>query len=324
MRERSREFRIGAFVVAATGLVVASLFFFGVARRLQHKVKLETYVAGNVDGLTVGSVVKLKGVSVGEVTKISFSWIEYPGGAPPCVVVYFDIAEAVVPAPSTGVTMDEAVLRGLRAIIMPVGITGSAYLALEVVDAAQNPPLAYSWKPGNEVIPSAEGQLSHIVTSVEKTVANLEKLDVERLGARLDHVLQVSDETLGRLSKLDFEQLGANLNQVAATGRTATLEVRALASETRGTLARMHLDALAGDADRLLGGLQQSNAVIQRLVDRLGDVDVRELNDALASTREAARHLNDAIEQLNRYPSGFLLGEKPAPVRSLDESVPRR
>ena len=322
MRERSREFKIGLFVVAAAALVVTALFVFGVARRLQRKVKLETYVAGNVDGLTVGSGVKLKGVSVGEVTKISFSWIDYPGGAPPCVVIYFDVAEAVVPSPSAGITVDESVRRGLRAIITPQGITGSAYLALEVVDPAQNPPLAYSWKPRNEVIPSAESQLSRIVASVEKTAANLEKLDVERLGARLDHALAVADEVLGHLSKIDLERLGASVNQVAATGRAATLELRALASEARGTLSQMHLDALAGDADRLLGGLQQSNAGFQRLVDRLADVDVRELNDTLASTRDAARHLDAAIEQLNRYPSGFLFGKKPEPVRSLDGSAP--
>jgi paraquat-inducible protein B len=322
MRERSRQFKIGLFVLAAMAIVVAALFAFGVERRLQRKVKLETYVAGNVDGLTVGSGVRLKGVNVGEVTKISFSWIEYPGGEPPCVVIYFDVAEAVVPVPASGLTLAEGVRRGLRAITTNQGITGSAYLALEVVDPAQNPPLAYSWSARNEVIPSAESQLSRIVASVEKVVAHLEALDVERLGARLDHTLQTADEVLERLSKLDVGQLGAHVNDAASSARAAALEFRAVASEARGTLSRMHLDALAGDADRLLGGLQESNAGAQRLLDRLGEVDVRELNDTLASTREAARRLNDAIEQLNRYPSGFLFGKKPDPVGSLDGSRP--
>ena len=322
MRERSRQLKIGLFVLAAAAILVAALFAFGVERRLARKMKLETYVAGNINGLTVGSGVKLKGVSVGEVTKISFSWIEYPGGDPACVIIYFDVTEAVVPAPSSGLTLAEGVRRGLRAIITNQGITGSAFLALEVVDPAQNPPLPYSWIPRNYVIPSAESQLSRIVASVEKTVTNLEKLDVGRLGARLDQVLQTADEALERLGKLDFQQLGVNVNQAAASARAAALEFRALASEARGTLNRMHLDAVAGDTDRLLGGLQDSNAKAQRLIDRLADLDVRELNDTLASTREAARHLNDAIEELKRYPSGFLFGEKPEPVRSLDGSRP--
>lgn len=322
MRERSRQLKIGLFVLAAAAILVAALFAFGVERQLTRKVKLETYVAGNVDGLTVGSGVKLKGVSVGEVTKISFSWIEYPGGEPACVIVYFDVTEAVVPAPSSGLTLADGVRRGLRAIITNQGITGSAFLALEVVDPAQNPPLPYSWSPRNFVIPSAESQLNRIVASVEKAVANLEKLDVGRLGARLDRALQTADQALERLAKLDFEQLGANVNQAAAGARAAAFEFRAVASEARGTLSRMHLDAVAGNADRLLGGLQDSNAKVQRLVDRLADVDVRELNETLASTRDAARNLNDALEELKRYPSGFLFGEKPDPVRSLDGSRP--
>ena len=322
MRERSRQFKIGLFVLAAAAILVTALFAFGVERRLVRKVKLETYVAGNVDGLTVGSVVKLKGVSVGEVKKISFSWIEYPGGGPPYVVIYFDVAEAVVPAPAAGVTLDEGVRRGLRAIITSQGITGAAFLALEMVDPTENPPLSYSWTPRNAVIPSAESQLSRIIASVEKTAANLEKLDVGGLGARVDRTLQTADEALGRLAKLDLEQLGANVNHAAATAGAAAVEFRAVASEARGTLSRMHLDMVAGDAHRLLGGLRESNAGVQRLVDRLADVDVRELNDAVSSTRDAARHLNDAIEQLNRYPSGFLFGEKPEPVRSLEESKP--
>jgi ABC-type transporter Mla subunit MlaD len=322
MRKRSSQFKIGLFVLAAAAIVVAALFAFGLERRLARKVKLETYVAGNVDGLAVGSGVKLKGVSVGEVTKISFSWIEYPGGEPACVVIYFDVTEAVVPAPSSGLSLAEGVRRGLRAIITNQGITGSAFLALEVVDPAQNPLLPYSWNPRHEVIPSAESQLSRIVASVEKTAANLEKLDVGRLGARLDHTLQTADEVLERLASIDLERLGVNVNQAAAGARAAALEFRAVASEARGALSRMHLDAVAGDADRLLGGLQESNAKVQRLLDRLGDVDVRELNDTLASARDAARRLDDTIDELKRYPPGFLFGEKPDPVRSLDESRP--
>jgi paraquat-inducible protein B len=322
MRERSRQFKIGLFVLAAAAVFVGALFAFGVERRLQRKVRLETYVAGNVDGLGVGSRVTLKGVSVGEVTKISFSWIEYPGGDPPCVVVYFDVAEAVVPSPSAGLSIAEGVRRGLRAIVTTQGITGSAFLALEVVDPARNPPLKYSWNARNEVIPSAESQLSRIIASAEKAVSNLERLDVAQVGARLDRTLQTADELLGKVSRIDFEQIGTEVQQATATARAAAREFQKVARDARGTLSRMQLDAIAGDARRLLGGLEESNARVQRLVDRLGDVDVRELNGVLASTRDAARRLNDTVEQLNRYPSGFFFGKEPDPVRSLDSSRP--
>ena len=47
----------------------------------------ETYTTGDVDGLSVGSVVKLRGVAVGKVTEIGFSWNMYEVGQPACVVV---------------------------------------------------------------------------------------------------------------------------------------------------------------------------------------------------------------------------------------------
>ena len=320
MRERTRQFKIGLFVLAAAAILVAAALAFGGRRRFVQRVTLETYVPGNVEGLTVGSAVKLKGVTVGEVTKISFSWVEYPGGEPSAVVVFFDVAEGVLPTPPTGPTFAERARQGLRAIVTTQGITGAAFLALDVVDPTRNPPLSYTWRARNEVIPSAESQLGRILSSVEKATAQLEKLDVERLNARLDRTLQAADEVLEKLSKLDVERLGVNVNRAIGSARGAALEVQAAASDVRGTLRGMHLDEVASDTRRLVVGLQASNASVQRLVDRLAEVDVGELNDSLASTRDAARHLNDAIEDLQRYPSGFLFGEKPEPVRGLDRS----
>ena len=80
----------------------------------------------------------------------------------------------------------------------------------------------------------------------------------------------------------------------------------------------MRLDDVSQDADHLLRGLQDSNAKLQRLIDRFSGVDIRDLNATLAGTRQAARHLNDTIEELRKYPSGFLFGKEPPPARSVD------
>jgi hypothetical protein len=48
-------------------------------------------------------------------------------------------------------------------------------------------------------------------------------------------------------------------------------------------------------------------------------VDVRALNETLAGTRDAARSLNQALDELKRYPSGFLFGGAPPPAPALEE-----
>ena len=58
---------------------------------------------------------------------------------------------------------------------------------------------------------------------------------------------------------------------------------------------------------------------IDRLVDRFSAVDVRQMNETIASARRAAQHLDDAAEELRRYPAGFLFGEAPPRIRGLDE-----
>jgi phospholipid/cholesterol/gamma-HCH transport system substrate-binding protein len=317
MSEQARQFRIGLFVLSSLAILAAALFAFGVRRQLERTRRFETYVTGNADGLTVGAAVKLKGVSVGEVTKVSFSWIEYPGGQPPCVVIYFEAKESVNPTPGSTAALDEEVRRGLRAVITNQGITGAAFLSLEFIDPARNPPLSYSWTPRGYVIPNAESRLSHIVDAVERTLTKLERVDVDRISQSLTRTLQSADAALDKLSQIDAARLSHDLGDAASSTRSAAAEFRALAKEARGTLRGMQLEAVSEDADRLLRGLQDSNAKVQRLVDRFAGVDVRDLNETLAGTREAARHLDDTIEELRKYPSGFLFGKEPPPARSV-------
>ena len=318
MSEQARQFKIGLFVLASLVILAGALFAFGVRRSLERKQQFETYVVGNAGGLTVGAAVKLKGVNVGEVTRISFSWIEYPGGQPACVVIYFEAKESVNPTPGSTAALDEAVRRGLRAIITSQGITGASFLAIDEVDPAKNPPLPYTWKPRSYVIPSAESQLNLIIAAVERTLTKLERLDVERLVERLDRALQSADVAIQKLGRVDAARLSDDLGEAASSTRLAAAEFQALAHEARGTLRGMRLDDVSQDADHLLRGLQDSNAKLQRLIDRFSGVDIRDLNATLAGTRQAARHLNDTIEELRKYPSGFLFGKEPPPARSVD------
>jgi paraquat-inducible protein B len=306
-------FKLGLFVIGGVTLVAVALLAFGLRRRLEQKVEFETYVTDSVGRLRAGSVVKLSGVNVGEVTRLEFSWNEYPGGSPACVVVHFDVLAHALPRP-------QDVPRGLRAVVDTEGITGVTVLSLLNLDPAENPPLQVSWTPHRPVIPSAPSELDRIIRSVRTTLASVQRIDFERIGARLDGLLDAANATLRQLDRLDVQRLSGDLSATADRIGAASDEVGALAREARGAVRGMQLDALGRDASGLVASLRDTNVRLQRLIDRLAEVDATDLHETLDGVHEAVRGLNDVIAQLRGYPSGFFLGDPPPPARSVERS----
>jgi len=303
MSERAHEFKIGLFVLAAVGLIIAGLIAFAFSRDVEPMYHFETYVTGDVEGLSVGSAVTLRGVNVGQVTAIKFSWIECPPGHPGCVVIRFNMARSMGPVRlegDVGGLLHERIEAGLRAVVQGQGITGTSILALKYVDAKKYPPLEFPWTPKSIYIPSAPSEFSQILAAVNATLTNIEKIDFEGIGRTVQ----------GKLDDLDVKAISAELQQLVGESKTTVRDIRT-------QLASMHLEEVGKNANQLLLGLQDTNARLERTANRLSGVDFRNLNDTLAGTREATRELNDVLEELKRYPSGFLFGDPPPPAAAV-------
>ncbi len=319
MSAKANQFRIGIFVVAGVGILTVALFLFGIRSALDPVNRFETYVTGDVEGLSKGSAVKLRGVAVGKVTEIGFSWRIYRDAPPRCIVVRFEVKESVSPVPPGGdkeAEVRRVVEQGFRAIIQSEGITGSSIVALKNLDPKIYPPLAVPWKPRYLYIPSAPSQFGQILASLDRTLANLAALDLAKIGASADRALNSADATIRKLGQLDMPALNRDVNRVATDASAAVREYQGLARDARQTLEALKLERVGADADRLLNDL---DGQLKVLIAKLNAVDVPALNDTLAGTREAARNLNDALEALKTHPSGFLFGAAPAPVSGLSK-----
>jgi hypothetical protein len=324
MSEKASQLRIGIFVVLGVAIILGALFLFGIRSAFQPTYRAETYVPDDVTGLSVGSVVKLRGVDVGKVVEIGFSWNLYETVQPAVVVVRFEVKQNISPEmfrKNFNQALDTVVANGLRAIVQSQGITGTSFLALETLDPKEYPPLKVPWTPKYPYIPSAPSQFGQILASVDKTLSNLSKLDVDKLVSSLDRTLQSVDVVLKKLQDLDVRRISAEAVGTLAGAESAIHEVEGLARDARATLQSMKLGATGENANRLIENL---DARLALLLDKLSAVDVRALNDTLSGTREAARSLNEALEELKRYPSGFLLGGAPPPVPGLQTPVPQR
>jgi hypothetical protein len=319
MSAKANPLRVGIFAVLGAAILAAALFVFGIRSAFQRKYQAETYVVGDVEGLSKGSDVKLRGVVVGKVTEIGFSWKLYRDVPPRCVVVRFTIEQGVTPVGAgedPEAVLNRAVADGFRAIIQAEGITGTSIVALQTIDPKQYPPLSVPWTPRYYYIPSGPSAFGQILASLNRTLSNLATLDLKKIGESADRALDSADAAFRKIGQLDTPGISRDIHGVAAKVGSALGEYEGLGQDARRTLQAMQLDKLGPDADVLV---KNTDAELRVLLAKLSAIDIQALNDTLAGTRQAARNLNEAFEALRAHPSGFLFSGPPPPVSGRDK-----
>ena len=174
MNHATNNFKIGLFTLGGVVILIVGVLAFGARGYLKPTSMFETYITGDVTGLSVGSPVELRGVQVGKVKRIGFSWIDYQLTQPSYIVVDFEVQNDVSPMPPGETQWDPlkaAVERGLRARVKNKGITGTSILSLEYVNPSQSPPIQFPWKPRYIYIPAAPGQFMRIARFRRKIFA---------------------------------------------------------------------------------------------------------------------------------------------------------
>src|SRR5690606_1742950 len=116
---------------------------------------METYINGSVQGLTVGSPLKLRGVPIGTVSSIEFSNIRYEGkkaeGEQRGYVVVVMEVEGDAFGTDRPESVQERVARavelGYRVRMTTVGITGNNFMEIDRFVPERYPPLPFNWEP---------------------------------------------------------------------------------------------------------------------------------------------------------------------------------
>jgi ABC-type transporter Mla subunit MlaD len=321
MSAKTNDFKIGTFVLAGVALLLLGLFAFGARSYFEKTIKFETYITGDVDGLSEGSPVKLRGVPVGKVTSIGFSWHEYPEAADNFVVVRFEVRANVSPMEFNKAAqqrLEEQIDRGMRARVQGQGITGTSIISLDHVDPTNNPPMQITWKPRDFYIPSAPSVFGQMLASIEKSLHNFEKLDLRALGQSAEKVLHSVDKVVQKLDGVDFPGLGTNVNRLVSDLRGTSARLQTFLDDAGGTLKDMRLPHVAQNADQLIAGVEQTNLKLQSLLDNLLGLDLAPVSGTLLNARDATANLNDALRELKDYPSGFIFGQPPPPAKSVE------
>lgn len=319
MSIKAHHFRIGVFVLAGVALFVAALFAVGLKAYFGKSDKFETCVTGKVENLSVGALVKLRGVTVGKVSAIEFAGTEYPDFTEQYVIIQFEIPRGTVWSAETKdiqKRLNREAARGLRARVEAQGFVGANILALEYVDPEVYPPEPIPWTPKHYYIPSAPSQFNRVMASLEKSLRHAENLDFVGLAQRADKLLDAANRLAGNVNQIDFKELGTNAVSLIVDFRETTHGLQRTLADAQSAINGADLPGVSHETAALLAKLSSAATELRHV---LSTVDTGELNSSLVNVRSATDELIVLIRDLQQRPSSVLFSRSPRPLTELQK-----
>jgi len=323
MASRASFVRVGLLLLVGTAVLIGMVLFLA-GGRLRNGHMYESYFRESVQGLTVGSPVKYRGVTMGEVTDMGLTGVEYGTTAASAntnnqyqtVYVRYRIDTAKLgEVPDTSA----AVKAGLRARLASAGLTGLVYLELDFLPdppAPRSPP----WTPKAEFIPAVPSTLSQVQDAATNIASRLSKLDIEAL---LNNLIGLTGDLREQVDSGDLKQIltttktqlqHADIAGAVTALRDTTKSVQAMlegpelkAAVKNADLTSQRLAEATAKLPALISALQ---ATVQRTDGRTADI-VAQLAPILRDTQATVANLRDTSEQLRRDPGQVLFGAPP-------------
>lgn len=184
-------FRLGVFVLAAIGVLVAVILIFGSGKFFKKSFYLETYIKQSVTGLDSGAAVRFRGVKIGQVTSIGLTGDSYEKNLPfdkrrQYVVVRMKIFGEEL----TEEQLNHFIKDNMRARVKSMGITGVNYIEFDFVSSAtEYPTLPYDWEPEYPVLPSMPNQTDEIISGIQKFIDSANQMNIDSTQKKVDEVL---------------------------------------------------------------------------------------------------------------------------------------
>ncbi|MDH6302651.1 ABC-type transporter Mla subunit MlaD [Polynucleobacter sphagniphilus] len=283
-------FRLGLFVLAAIGVLIAVILIFGSGQLFKRSFTIETYIKQSVTGLDTGAAVRFRGVAIGQVTSIGLSGDIYEKDLPienrrEYVVVRMQIFGDKIEDSA----LETFIKDNLRARVKSMGITGVNYIEFDFVNSTSLvPPLAYSWKPTYPVIPSLPNQTDEIISGIQKLISSLNEMNIDQTEKKFDALL-------GNLNVLLAGDAKNNSGVI-----TAVRDLNVLLDRIAKVTDKGELDVLMRELVGAMVTLRQTLASVQ------GDTSV-----TMENLRQTSEQLNEFSRIASQSPSSLIWSSPP-------------
>jgi len=295
---------VGLFVILGFLALAASLVLLAGKTRPIHVMEAETLIAESVNGLDVGAPVRFRGVKIGEVTEIGLANLLYETDSD-LVVVRFQLTSSRPDDSRHKIRrrIEERIERGLRVRLSLTGISGVAYLEMDV---DPNAPVGYPAISDERLyVPAKSSTLTSMMDKMQAALDTFNDSDFAGL-------VRVMTETTVRIGEGVDELRLADRSAEAGTligrldGFVTRLEADfgVLVGEARGAVARVDGAATSlGDAADSYAALARSPGIESTIanVEAASKSVVRtaERIEAIAGTTGVAvEELRGAIDQV--------------------------
>lgn len=313
---KANYFKFGVFLVVAAALLVVALVILGAGAFQPKGEYFETFFDGSVSGLSPGAPVELQGVKMGQIESVGFAREVYDIplalaatlGEARLVRVTFSVDRRFAGELST----DERQARrrrevhsGLRMRLESNLITGQAYLQGTYVDPNRFPVPKLAWETELPFVPSVPSQFATLKDSVDRVLAKLDELDIQRLFDHLDDLILTADRAVqdanvavlrehvkglladarGKVQEIDAKRIGKQVEGLVANADGAVTEVRA------------KIDAV--NAQKISQQIETTLATLDRTV---ADANVAGLAQEIRSLFAEARVTNTHLQELLARP----------------------
>jgi paraquat-inducible protein B len=285
MSKKANPALIGGFVLLALIIAVAAILFLGSGQIFKDSTQYILYFEGDLSGLDVGAPVTYRGVTIGQVRKISLVYDHKDGSI--SIPVIIEIMQGSVAEDN----LDDAhekedqterlIQRGMRARLA----TSSLVTGKLKVDLDHYPGTKIVYRAGDHPlveIPTIPGALDTLAKRISDLPLEEIVVDLRETTAGISELVQS-----GALEKT-VEELNHTLRSISTAVNSAEL------AETVITLR----DSLA-----------QSRDLIHEF--RVGAKPIRrELTVAIEEFGEAARVARSFIDYIERHPESLLRGKE--------------
>lgn len=291
----TNHWKLGLFLLVGLLAMIAALFWLGARRFQRTSFPAVSYFDESVQGLDVGSPVKFRGVTVGNVADITIA----PDHRHVQVTsdIYVDALTRLGlgdRAPKKG---EEFINPLLRVQLVAAGITGVRFLQTDFFHPGRYPEPILPFEPPWNYIPSAPSTLKSVGDTAVEVVNRLPDLET-----RISETLATMNTTLGSI-----DHFVTGLQNESGSFDRLLVQLRA---------TTIHLDATveAAQLASTTTAIRSAAGTVAETATGFGEMR-EDLQASLATLRETLDSVRTVADSLERDPSVLLRGPRSdAPV----------
>ena len=291
---------IGGFLIGAIGLIVLIFILFGTGKYFVEKYEYVIYFRDSIEGLSVGSPVKIRGVNIGSVKKITPMFAEDKSFFVEVLIeTTGDVIKSLDPTQNQMHYYDELqelIEVGMRARLMSESlVTGKLYIGVDYYPNTEI--IMVGLQDDYPEVPSIPTAMEELGAELEKSIRGISEIEFAQISLSLIKTLEGVD-TLVRSPELKQTLISLDKSLRATEVLFRNLDGRTDSLTTVLVHNSNTINKFLTNAEKLLVELKE--------IASTNRYELHEVLRELTKTTEAYYNLAD---YLSRHPESLLHGK---------------